>query len=88
MKAVICTKYGPPEVLQIREFEKPVPKENEVLVKIFATTVTAADYRVRSFNVPALFWVPARFMVGLRKPRKAVLGMELSGEIESVGKSC
>ena len=86
MKAVICTRYGPPEVLQIEEVEKPVPKDNEVLVKVYATTVSAADQRVRSFTVPASFWLPARLMLGLSKPRKSILGMELSGEIESVGK--
>nr|WP_298926222.1 NAD(P)-dependent alcohol dehydrogenase [uncultured Allomuricauda sp.] len=86
MKAVVCTKYGPPEVLQLKEIEKPVPKDNEVQIKIHATTVSAADYRVRSFNVPVSFWIPARLMLGLRKPRKFILGMELSGEIETVGK--
>ena len=86
MKAIICTKYGPPEVLQVEEVEKPVPKDNEVLVKVYASTVTAADYRVRSFKVPASLWLPARLLLGLRKPRKTILGMELSGEIEAVGK--
>jgi NADPH:quinone reductase-like Zn-dependent oxidoreductase len=86
MKVVVCTQYGPPEVLNIAEIEKPVPKDNEVLVKVHATTVSAADYRVRSFNVPPSFWLPARLLLGLRKPRKSVLGMELSGEIEAVGK--
>ena len=86
MKAVVCTKYGAPEVLQLKEIEKPAPKNNEVLVKIYATTVSAADYKVRSFDVPASFWLPARLMLGLRKPRKSVLGMELSGVIESIGK--
>ncbi len=86
MKAVICTQYGPPEVLKVTEVEKPVPKDNEVLVKVYATTVGAADSRVRSFTVPASFWLPARLMLGLRKPRKSILGMELSGKIESVGK--
>jgi len=86
MKAVICTKYGPPEVLQIQEVEKPVPKDNEVLVKVYTTSVSAADSRVRSFNLPASFWLPARLMVGLRKPRKSILGMELAGKIESTGK--
>lgn len=86
MKAVICTQYGNPEVLQIKEVDKPFPKDKEVLVKIYATTVTAADYRVRSFTVPTSFWLPARLMLGLRKPRKSILGMELSGKIESIGK--
>lgn len=85
MKAVICTQYGSPEVLQVTHIEKPTPKNNEVLVKIHATTVTAADHRVRSFNVPTSFWLPARLMLGLRKPRKSILGMELSGEVESCG---
>jgi NADPH:quinone reductase-like Zn-dependent oxidoreductase len=77
MKAVVCTKYGSPEVLQVEDIEKPLPKDNEVLVKVYATTVTAADYRVRNFTVPPSFWLPARLMVGLRKPRKSILGMEL-----------
>ncbi|MEQ9301912.1 MAG: NAD(P)-dependent alcohol dehydrogenase [Cyclobacteriaceae bacterium] len=85
MKAVICTQYGSPEVLQVTHIEKPSPKSDEVLVKIHATTVTAADHRVRSFNVPTSFWLPARLMLGLLKPRKSILGMELSGEVESCG---
>ena len=86
MKAIICTKYGPPEVLQISEVEKPTPKDNEVLIKIFATTVTIADSRVRGFNVPVSFWLPARLALGFTKPRKSVLGGELAGVVESVGK--
>ncbi len=86
MKAVICTKYGPPEVLKIIQVPKPTPKDNEVLVKIYATTVSAADQRVRSFNLPISIWLPARLMLGFKRPRKAVLGMELSGEIEAIGK--
>lgn len=86
MKAVVCTKYGPPEVLQIQEIEKPVPKDNEVLVKVYATSVSAADYRVRSFNFPTSIWLPTRLFLGFGKPRKSVLGMELCGKIESIGK--
>ena len=86
MKAVVCTNYGPPEVLLITEIEKPVPNHNEVLVRVHSTTVTAADYRVRSFDVPACFWLPARLVLGLRRPRKPVLGMEVSGKIEAIGK--
>lgn len=87
MKAVFCTRYGGPEVLQIQGAHKPFPKDNEVGVKIHATSVTAADVRVRSFNVPTSFWLPARLMLGLKRPRKPILGMELSGKIESVGKN-
>ena len=86
MKAVVCTNYGPPEVLLITEIEKPVPNHNEVLVRVHSTTVTAADYRVRSFDVPVCFWLPARLELGLRRPRKPVLGMEVSGKIEAIGK--
>lgn len=86
MKAIICTKYGSPEVLKIVDVEKPTPKNNEVLIKIFATTVTIADCRVRGFNVPASFWLPAKLALGFSRPRKSILGGELSGLIEAVGK--
>ncbi|MBI1767730.1 MAG: NAD(P)-dependent alcohol dehydrogenase [Bacteroidetes bacterium] len=86
MRAIVCTQYGPPEVLQLREVEKPIPKHNEVLIKVRATTVTVADFRVRSFTIPAVAWLPARIVLGLTKPRKSILGVELSGEIESIGK--
>lgn len=86
MKAIVATKYGSPEVLQIKEVEKPAPGDNEILVKVFATTVSAADYRVRSFTVPISFWLPARFALGLTRPRKSVLGMDFAGVVEAVGK--
>ena len=86
MKAVVCTKYGPPEVLELREVEKPAAKDNEVLIKIRATTVHIGDVRIRSFNVPRWQWLMARMYLGLRKPKRDILGMELSGEIEAVGK--
>lgn len=92
MKAVICTKYGPPEVLQIKEVEKPFPKDKEVLIKIFATTAHIGDTKIRRFEpglgpIKDFFFKPLmRFIVGFRGPRKKILGMELSGEIEAVGK--
>ncbi|MBT4483618.1 MAG: NAD(P)-dependent alcohol dehydrogenase [Candidatus Latescibacteria bacterium] len=86
MKAIVCTKYGPPDVLQLKEVEKPAPRDNEVLIKIFATTANGADTRIRGAIFPPLFWLPVRMMLGFRGPRKNILGVELAGEIESVGK--
>lgn len=87
MKAVFCRKYGPPEVLQLGETNKPVPRDNEILIKIHCTTVTVADHRIRSFTVPAAAWLPARLALGIRRPRRAILGSELAGEVEAVGKA-
>lgn len=86
MKVIICTKYGSPEVLQIKEIEKPAPRDNEILVKNFATSVSKADTRIRSFSVPLAFWIPGRLALGITKPKKNILGGELAGRIESVGK--
>jgi NADPH:quinone reductase-like Zn-dependent oxidoreductase len=86
MKTFSYSKYGPPEVLHLKEVEKPVPKDNEVLVKVYATTVTIGDVRMRSFTVPRRDWIFARAYLGIRGPRRTVLGMELAGEIEAVGK--
>ncbi len=87
MKAALYEKYGPPEVLSLKEIEKPAPKDNEVLIKIYATTVAAGDIRMRGYIVPAKFWLPMRFALGLMGPKNKVLGMEVSGVVESVGKS-
>jgi len=86
MKAIVCTKYGPPDVLQLKDVEKPAPKDNEVLIRVHATTVTSGDVWIRSSTYSPWFWLPARIMYGLRKPRKKIPGNELAGEIESVGK--
>ena len=90
MKAIVREEYGPPEVLQLKEIEKPVPKDNEVLIKIFATTVHRGDVRMRvpslGFSSRSVQWLLGRFYLGLFKPKRKILGMELAGEIESVGK--
>jgi NADPH:quinone reductase-like Zn-dependent oxidoreductase len=85
MKAVICTRYGPPEVLHLTDVEKPTPRNHEILIKIFATTVTASDCIIRGFNVPNRFQIPMRLVIGFTKPRRPILGMVLAGEVESVG---
>jgi NADPH:quinone reductase-like Zn-dependent oxidoreductase len=87
MKAVVCTKYGPPEVLQLKVVEKPTPKEDEVCIKILATAVTASDIYIRGSKVPIHVWIPMRLMMGLTKPRKSTQGLVLAGEIESAGKN-
>lgn len=93
MKAVVCTKYGPPEVLQFKEVEKPFPKDNEVLIKVIATTAHIGDTKIRRFEpglgpVKDFFFKPImRMIVGFTGPRKKILGMELAGDIEAVGKN-
>jgi NADPH:quinone reductase-like Zn-dependent oxidoreductase len=90
MKAIVCTKYGPPEVLQLKEVEKPAPGNNEVLIRIYATTVSSGDCRIRSLNftgVPFLKCILARLVLGFAKPRKPIQGLWLAGEIEATGKS-
>ncbi len=86
MKAVLYEKYGPPELLQLKEVEKPVPKDSEVLIKVYAATVPAEALLLRSLPFSPLLWFLTRIGIGLIKPRKTMLGSELAGEIESVGK--
>ncbi|MBN8590766.1 MAG: NAD(P)-dependent alcohol dehydrogenase [Anaerolineae bacterium] len=86
MKAVVYTQYGPPEVLHLTDLPKPIPKDNEVLIKVYATTAHVGDTRMRSFSVPREMWLFARLYLGVFKPRRKVLGMELAGEVEAVGK--
>ena len=87
MKAVIYTHYGPPEVLHFTEIAKPAPRDNEVLVKVRATTVTIGDTIMRSFNLPVSGWqkLMARLILGIRHPKRHILGMELAGDIEAIG---
>jgi NADPH:quinone reductase-like Zn-dependent oxidoreductase len=86
MKAIVCTKYGPPEVLQLKEVEKPIPKDNEVLIKIYAASATVSDCIIRSGKVNIILWLPLRIFVGFGRPRKPILGLELAGEVEGIGK--
>jgi NADPH:quinone reductase-like Zn-dependent oxidoreductase len=86
LKAIVYTEYGPPDALQLKEVEKPTPEPNQVLIKVFATTVNIGDCRVRSFDVPPVFWIAYRISVGLTGPKQPILGAVLAGEIEAVGK--
>ncbi|MCK5772325.1 MAG: NAD(P)-dependent alcohol dehydrogenase [Thermoplasmata archaeon] len=86
MKAIVCTRYGPPEVLKMVDMIKPSPRDNEVLIRIHATTAHIGDTKIRGSNVPFWQMVPFRIFLGIRKPKKDILGMELSGVIEAVGK--
>ncbi len=88
MKAIVYTEYGPPDVLQLKEVAKPTPKDNEMLVRVYATTVSSGVLWARSGKHPdsKLFTLAVRIMFGLRKPKKTILGYELAGEVESVGK--
>ncbi|MFX1415256.1 MAG: NAD(P)-dependent alcohol dehydrogenase [Promethearchaeota archaeon] len=88
MKAAVYRKYGPPEVVEVIEVEKPFPKDNECLVKVHATTVSRGDSRMRSLEIPGNAFVRfmARLFLGVRGPRRTILGMQLAGEVESVGR--
>lgn len=88
MRAIVWTKYGPPDVLELREVKKPTPKDNEVLIRIYATTVTAGDCELRNLKLPIYFGLPMRIWLGFRKPRGTTIpGTELAGKIEAVGKA-
>ena len=95
MKAIVFTQYGPPEVLQLKEVQKPVPGDHEILIKVFATPVSFGDVLVRNFNavtpkkfhMPFLFWLIGKFYFGFSKPRITIPGSEFSGVVESVGKN-
>jgi len=93
MKAIVYTEYGPPNVLQLKEVDKPTPKNNEILIRIYATTVSYGDIMVRNirkmslrkFTMPMPLWLPTRIFFGFRKPKITVLGAQFAGEIESIG---
>ena len=85
MKAAVYSSYGSPSVLGLTEIERPSPKSNEVLIKIHVATVTAGDIRLRASDFPPLFWLPARLIFGLFKPKKKILGHEFAGVVEAVG---
>jgi NADPH:quinone reductase-like Zn-dependent oxidoreductase len=85
MQAAICTAYGGPDVVQVREVKAPVPRDDEVLIRVHASTVASGDRRVRGSNFPGGFWLPARLMLGLTRPRQRILGTECAGVIEAVG---
>jgi len=88
MKVAINAKYGPPEVIELKDLEKPVPKDNEMLVKVYASTVTSGDVTLRSGmkGKPLLLQFMGRIMLGFTKPKNTMLGSEFAGEIEAVGK--
>jgi NADPH:quinone reductase-like Zn-dependent oxidoreductase len=88
MKAIVYEEYGPPEVFKLKEVEKPVPKGNELLVKVYATSVSAGVLWLRKGGHPdsKFFTLAVRMMSGLRRPKKPILGFELAGEIEDIGK--
>lgn len=85
MKAIVCTKYGPPEVLQLNELDKPEPRHDQVRIRVRATAVTSSDCIIRGFKLPIALWLPARLGLGIRRPRKT-LGMVLAGDIDAIGR--
>jgi NADPH:quinone reductase-like Zn-dependent oxidoreductase len=87
VKAIVYERYGPPDVLRLTDLPKPAPKDNEILIRTRATTVTSGDWRVRSLEVPAGFGLLSRLALGISGPRQKILSSELAGEVESVGKN-
>jgi NADPH:quinone reductase-like Zn-dependent oxidoreductase len=87
MRAIVYARFGPPEVLELREIPKPVPYDDEVLIRVRATTVTAADWRCRTRTVPEGLGLVARMYMGFTAPRHPILGTELAGDVEAVGKA-
>ena len=87
MRAIACTAYGSPDVLQLRDLPRPVPRDDEVLIRIRATTVSAADCELRRFDFAPWIWLPIRLAFGIRRPRQPVLGQELAGDVEAVGRA-
>jgi NADPH:quinone reductase-like Zn-dependent oxidoreductase len=85
MRAIVCTAYGPPDVLRLRDLPKPVPRADEILVRIRATTAGTADCELRRFDFAPFIWLPVRLAFGIRRPRQPVLGQELAGDVEAVG---
>lgn len=85
MRAVTCRRYGPPEVLRIEQLPRPEPGASQIRVRVAATTVTSGDARIRGFRCPAIFWLPMRLALGLRRPRRPVTGMEFAGVVDAVG---
>ena len=81
MKAIVYTKYGPPEVLQLKEVEKPAPKDNEVLIKVLATSINAADWHLLTADI-----ILVRLNMGLLKPKNTILGCDIAGQVEAVGR--
>ncbi len=87
MKAIIWTRYGSPDFLEYKEIDKPTPKDNELLIKVHAATAMPGDCEIRRFDMHVLFWLPLRLYFGLFKPKRPILGLELAGEIDSIGKN-
>lgn len=95
MKAIVFTEYGSPEVLQLKDVPKPIPRDNEILIRVYATPVNYGDLTARNFanltsgqfNMPALLYLPSRLAFGWNKPKINILGSELAGEVETIGKA-